>query len=655
MNALLAGGENASFALNTGVAYAALATLLAWLLLFQVCLWTSRPGDIDPGPETLDLGPESPAVANLLVSGWRMTPDAATATLVDLAARRILGFEQQGPDAGRTVVRVVENNPQGLTPYERRIFNRVSGLARGGVVPAAALVRGDESWAKSWWRKFCKEAIGEARARGLSRDRWNAGTLSLLRVTALAPVTVFCVAFLTAPLTGDQDKDSDRWGFLVPAFAFGWGALAALVESRKLQRDTPAGRVAAARWLGYRDHIARDETFPDLPPAAVRIWDRHLAYAASFGIARTTIRALPLGARSDKVAWSAYGGAWHQVRIRYPSGTWGYTPLRACTHGVFQLAIGIAGLYYLLKYQSAIPSKLDELRTGARDFAWAYDIPITIAGLIVLRGTVNLIRGLAEYASKRETRAEVVRLVRRQSGDSDSPTYYYFAAFDDGRRPRIRALRVTTGQYSMLTEGDEVRVVWGPYLGHIFALDVLTHASRPEGLDWDPDDSDSSPVGTALSAAMAPVQALSDLAAFRNSSGVAIPAPTDLITSAEVSAAFGGVPVEVQESTPAAGVPLLNTRMATFRARQEGFPRIMVQVTAGGMARRVAGTAARRGQPLPQLPGAYARVGSKPAVVVLRGDLSVGVMSLDKGANPALITHLATLAASRLAAPAGSA
>ncbi len=120
------------------------AAVLAWLLLLLVARWATRPADVQPGPEGLDLGPEPPAVVNLLTGGWRLSQDATAATLIDLAARDIIGLEQHGPEAEHTVCRVRDPKPARLTPYERRVFNRVITLADGGVVPAAALVRGDE-------------------------------------------------------------------------------------------------------------------------------------------------------------------------------------------------------------------------------------------------------------------------------------------------------------------------------------------------------------------------------------------------------------------------------------------------------------------------------------------------------------------------------
>lgn len=48
----------------------------------------TRPRRPEVGPTTMDPGPESPAVVDLLTGGFVVERDAVVATLVDLAARR---------------------------------------------------------------------------------------------------------------------------------------------------------------------------------------------------------------------------------------------------------------------------------------------------------------------------------------------------------------------------------------------------------------------------------------------------------------------------------------------------------------------------------------------------------------------------------------
>jgi hypothetical protein len=48
----------------------------------------------------------------------------------------------------------------------------------------------------------------------------------------------------------------------------------------------------AARWRGVGDFLATTGAFEDLPPAAVAVRDRYLAYAAATGCARSAVRPL---------------------------------------------------------------------------------------------------------------------------------------------------------------------------------------------------------------------------------------------------------------------------------------------------------------------------------------------------------------------------
>src|SRR5215207_5163417 len=145
-----------------GVPVWALAVLAAavggWALLLAVLTTATRPRPVRPDPGTLELGTEPPAVVNLVTNGWRMTPDAVSATLLDLAARDMVDLVQPGPDPAQTVCRIREPAPP-LTAYERRVYDRVAGLATGGVVPAAALSRGNSAQADRWWKGFRREVI----------------------------------------------------------------------------------------------------------------------------------------------------------------------------------------------------------------------------------------------------------------------------------------------------------------------------------------------------------------------------------------------------------------------------------------------------------------------------------------------------------------
>ncbi|HKT03309.1 MAG TPA: hypothetical protein VJT31_27585, partial [Rugosimonospora sp.] len=149
------------------------AAVGAWFLVYGLCLLATRPARPQPMPPTQDLGanPEPPAVVCLLANHWQVTEDAAEATLLDLGARRFLEFRQPGADPTQTTVHVRVADPAGLCAYERRVFDRVAGLAVGGVVPLTALTFRDQARAAGFAKRLRAEVIADARQRGLSRRR----------------------------------------------------------------------------------------------------------------------------------------------------------------------------------------------------------------------------------------------------------------------------------------------------------------------------------------------------------------------------------------------------------------------------------------------------------------------------------------------------
>src|SRR5436190_22110059 len=169
-----------------------------WFALYSVVLLATRPARPDPAPATQDLpGSEPPAVVSLLAGYWELSEDAAESTLIDLAARRYLEFRQPGNDPMQTTVHVRNPNPAGLTGYERRIFDRVAGLAVGGVVPLPALTFRDTDQAGKFEKRIRAEVIADARARGLSRRRFGPQMLTVLNVAAfVAALGVGAAVFL---------------------------------------------------------------------------------------------------------------------------------------------------------------------------------------------------------------------------------------------------------------------------------------------------------------------------------------------------------------------------------------------------------------------------------------------------------------------------
>ena len=132
--------------------------------------------------------------------------------------------------------------------------------------------------------------VDDAHARGLARDRWSGPVKASLRTAGLVPAGL---GVLYANAADGLDFGTIGAGLVI------WAVLISSIELLVDQRDTPAGREAAARWLGVREYLGRNEVFPRLPPASVAIWDRYLGYGAALGVAAAAAHALPMGAEDD--------------------------------------------------------------------------------------------------------------------------------------------------------------------------------------------------------------------------------------------------------------------------------------------------------------------------------------------------------------------
>jgi hypothetical protein len=390
------------------------AATAPWLLAVAVVYLRRRPEKPESGPPTLDLGPEPPAIANFLVHDFRVTKDAVPATLLDLAARRLVEIEEREP--GAYVCRLEKAAGGELTSYDRRVMELLRSRASGDVVPAGALTTGPEEESKRWWKGFQKEVVADAQRRGLCVDILDKRTFLWLSGAAVAPAAVLGI------LAGGRAG----FGYWVVAFFFlGW------VMGLHTQRETPDGLAAASRWLGVRAKLAEDESFRTQAPIAVALWERHLAYGAAFGVATTAVRALPMGTESAHHAWSSYGGQWRSVRIRYPYLLplgWGLHPLVIVLRAGIALAVAVVLLLLAPKELALLPAAV-----------------AVVAGLVVVWALVDL-------GSTREVTGQILRL--RAYGDDDDKRHY--VAVDDGTATTIRAWRVKPELYSPLRQYEIV-------------------------------------------------------------------------------------------------------------------------------------------------------------------------------------------------------
>jgi Predicted membrane protein (DUF2207) C-terminal domain len=279
------------------------AAVVLWVLLLLGVAFATRARGVDPGPATMELGEEPPAVVDLLTNDWRVTADAIPATLLDLAARDYVDLEEYGP--GRTVCRVRRTSGAGLEVYERMVLDHVAGLAVDGVVPAEALTTGPQDQSSRWWRAFQRAVVGDARERGLARDRWSGSAKAFLRAAALAPAGL---GVLYANAARGPDFGTIGAGLVI------WVVLTSAIRLFGDQRDTPAGAEAAARWLSVRDHLGRNEGTGRRPPGG--------APATGDDRGRSTGRTLDPGTRIARARPSAGRASWSRSRGPGLSGRW---------------------------------------------------------------------------------------------------------------------------------------------------------------------------------------------------------------------------------------------------------------------------------------------------------------------------------------------
>jgi hypothetical protein len=457
--------------------------LVAWFgLLGMMAVATRspspRPG-MPPDPNRLDV--ESPALVDLLTGGWKLCEEAAASTVLDLAARRVVAVEEIGPEL--SLVRLGRGDPPDLKPYEQMVLDHLRRLATpDGVVATGALAEGNRNIG-SWWKSFTHAVTEEARALGLSQRRWTAWHRTVLSVAAVVPGLAVAVAFMLAPNEDDSIFGSLGAGFVVGAM------LVAFAEKMNGERATDLGLEVAGRWLGLREHLAGGR-FAEQPAAAVTIWGRPLAYAATLGLAPRAVVSLPIAsAADDRRAWSDYGGMWHVVDVRYGRGGgplgflfWGRSTLSAVGTAFFGgVAAFMISLFTLMMSSALLDIGPDDPIAAARRI-----------GLVV--GAIPLAMALLDLVSRRTVHGQVVRkrrYARRTSGEQTK--YRHWIAIDEGTSRRLSAFGIDEDDWHRLEEGDVVTARVGRRLGYIHGVEVTT-PSRHRGGAVAPPSADQAPV-----------------------------------------------------------------------------------------------------------------------------------------------------------------
>jgi hypothetical protein len=501
---------------------AGFVSLALWLIAFGYRWLRTRPDLPAAGPEMSEIPaqPESPAVVNFLVNCWRGTPSGIAATVVDLAARRVLGLDLVG--AGGTVVRLRDTPAKGsLTPYEERVYDLVASRATGGSAPIEAITL-DENSAEGWTKRFQRAVIDEAREKGLARKRWEYVDYLIVGIGLAFVFGFFAFAFGAAHVgasssTSSSDSSISRSDWLLGA-GFAWFVAMGLVTRSQAVTDTPEGKAVCARWMGMRDYFRHSQAFEDQPPASVAIWDRLLAYGVATGTAREAAEGLPIVAEDPHSAWTRASGSWREIRIDYPSrfgfGQW---PVRVFFEGIVRALFWGGIAFVVLPSVSVVGWQL--LQDGLEG-ADTHSSEITL--LVAFLGAMLTAVGL--YLSAR-TFGGLVRLVRgaRDLGKTETiegevvKVHNGRFAVDDGRSASVAALIVPPLQG--IGRGQRVRVTVSPHLRHLSNLTVLSEAPR------DPSAEPAAQALPRLAMGLGPLNI--DAAALNQATGLSLRAVTD--------------------------------------------------------------------------------------------------------------------------------
>lgn len=475
---------------------AVVAALAGWTSLHAFVLLVTRPRPLRPGPVRRGLtGDETPAVVSVLTGGWSVTEDAAAATLLDLAARGYLELRQPDADPAATTVQVVADEPTAaravvarqarivrvsggdrpLTDYERKILDRVRAVAPKGVVPLTALAFRDPAQARRWAAAFTSDVLADARLHGLVQRRVPVWVVTLLSVSAVVPA--LAVSWLAWVATGRSDVRHLALG-LVPAVL-----LVPWAMRGRGRRGTRKGRELAAEWLGVRRYLEGEGAFADMPPSAVALWDRYLGYGTALGITRAISALVDLGTADRRRPWSAYGGQWHQVRVRYPRAVrrYGAPAFRLVAESVVTAGtgFGLMLLYRLIEEGGLAPANgllpSDRLRLF---------LLMGGGGLLAAAGVYRFLRAVLDLVTSETLQGEVLRIApwarpfwRRR--DPDLPRVHYLAV-DDGTSDRTTAWALPPDVVRGFGPGAVVEVTVRPWSRRVTALTVLQARSlRP--------------------------------------------------------------------------------------------------------------------------------------------------------------------------------
>ena len=440
------------------------ALIAAWYSVTLGYALATRPRDLVPAPATMHLGAEPPAVVNLLVTRGALTAAAADATLLDLAARRIVEIFQPGDDPGALLIRVRGAAPAGLNAYEQRVFDRFADWSGDRFVPLREIAARYADGGPNWFRSLRADVIADARARGLLRTR-QLGNLLIL-ASVLAGMGLACAGVLPFQRSDNSGAaDAIAW-----ASVLGWFVLAPIIALLliflalahvRTPRYTVAGRTAGAHWLGVAAWLDAHESLADLPPAAVAVWDRYLAYGVALGVNPVAEAALDLRVGHVAAFTSLHTGVPRTVIVRYPRNPFTYTQagVRA-TWSAAVLAAWIGFAVLAAPHDHAWPQ-------------WLRALAIAVGGFLAARAAYRLIRSLFVKFTPTTVTGRVLA-VHPWRPQADRGAQWIQVVLDDGRSERVWPWLVRADRVAATTAGDVVRIRAQRWTRYVLRLEKLS-------------------------------------------------------------------------------------------------------------------------------------------------------------------------------------
>ncbi len=404
----------------------------AWLVLMALTALCTRWWRPAPGPASLALRGEPPAVVSLLAG--RAEHDGYHATLLDLAARGWIGLGEAEPS--RVMCRPADGrrDDPGLTDYERMALSHLEFRAAGmGVVPGTALDSGFEAGEDKFRKRFEDDVMADARGRGLLRSRIGRGTLALLEAVGLAAMALAGAALALHHGTA---------AIFTAAFVYLIFLQAPWALYRRT-RLTRAGRAALAGWLGFRVALIGSRSGRTAGTAMLAVaGDRRIAYAAALGAAPDAAAAFSASADRGH-AWSSFGGSWHRVLLGRPVKK--LVPGPAMLVFLTVMGLPFAGLVLLvLKTEGLMWALVAALFPGCTWWScaiWIYGSAIRAARL----------PRLAEFDG------QILELWTEASGEEGGGTSCCIA-IDDGMRERAWTMEIGERTYEGARAGMLVHV-----------------------------------------------------------------------------------------------------------------------------------------------------------------------------------------------------